>query len=65
MEEETVDPRSLWDELGDYYPPGARVQWLTLPHPQLDGVTPAELMAKGDFDPLWKIMDRLKADAYI
>ncbi|WP_208348678.1 antitoxin Xre/MbcA/ParS toxin-binding domain-containing protein [Pseudaestuariivita rosea] len=57
--------RNLWYELGHYYTEDETRIWLTSPHPQLRGTAPAELMAKGDFDPLWAIMDRLHSDAYL
>jgi uncharacterized protein (DUF2384 family) len=39
--------------------------WLTLPHPQLDGETPADVLAAGGWNRVWQIIDSLESGAYI
>ena len=51
--------------LMDYYNADEINEWLSSPHPQLEGQVPANLIQNGQFEPVEAILDRLDADAYI
>lgn len=61
---EPDDGKSLWAELLELYTEEEAVKWLTSPHPMLDGKTAAEMMARGEFERLFAIVDGISAGTF-
>ncbi|MEM1344815.1 MAG: hypothetical protein AAGI34_09580 [Pseudomonadota bacterium] len=58
-------PKPIWETLLKYYTEPEALRWLTEPHPQLDDQAAAVLLAQGNPDPVWRILERLEADGYL
>lgn len=63
--EDKGNRRDFMTRLLDHYSPPAAVEWMTVPHPQLNGSTPIAVWAHGRGDEVHAILDRLDGDAYI
>ena len=53
------------DQLGSLYEPDEARLWLFSPHAELDGQSPADLIADGRTDEVLEIIDRLQSAAYV
>ena len=51
--------------LKDFYTPEEAQQWLSLPHPQLQGRTPREAIISGRKHEVWAIINRLRDCVYL
>lgn len=63
--EKPRDRRDFMTRLLEYYSPPAAVEWMTVPHPQLNGSTPIAVWSQGRGDEVHAILDRLESDCYI
>lgn len=61
----TEEHKEIHERLLDYYPPGEADEWMSSPHPQLEGKTPNSVIEGGDAESVVQILDRLDADAYL
>ena len=52
------------DQLGSVYEPDEARLWLFSPHAELEGRSPADLIADGRTDEVLEIIDRLQSAAY-
>ena len=52
------------DQLAQFYNPDEARLWIFGPHPDLDGVTPAEAIRSGQIGEVLAIIDRLQSAAY-
>lgn len=59
------DVRRVVDRLKPYYLGEEIAVWLSVPHPQLGGDTPAAVINSGDAGQVHAIIDRLDSDGYI
>lgn len=55
----------LADQLSSIYEPDEARLWLFSPHAELDGNSPAELIAEGRIDEVLAVIDRLQSGAYV
>ena len=53
------------DQLGSVYEPDEARLWLFSPHAELDGQSPADLIAEERTDEVLEIIDRLQSAAYV
>ncbi len=51
--------------LEEYYAPSEANEWLTAPHPQLEGVSPLAAIADGRAHEVKAILDRLDSGVYL
>ncbi len=56
---------AIRNRLSEYYTPEESDMWITSPHPQLEGQRPIDVMARGDYDAVHAILDRLDGDGYL
>jgi len=55
----------LVGELSEFYPPEEARLWLFAPHKLLDGQRPSDLIKRGEFESVLRIIGQLKDGAFI
>ena len=53
------------DQLADFYEPNEARQWIFAPQKLLDGVSPAELISKGQMDEVMRLVAQLRDAIYL
>lgn len=61
----TNEHAEIHERLLEYYTPGEADEWMSSPHPQLEGKTPNSVIESGDAASVDQILDRLDADAHL
>ena len=61
----TEEHTEVHERLLDYYTPSEADEWMSSPHPQLEGITPNSAIEGGNVASVLQILDRLDADAYL
>ena len=62
---EAPDRRSIGLRLLDLYTEDEVIEWLTSPHPQLDGKAPVLLAGTESCEEVHEVIDRLVAGTYL
>ncbi|MEO0498958.1 MAG: MbcA/ParS/Xre antitoxin family protein [Pseudomonadota bacterium] len=55
----------ILERLMEFYEPDEIGEWMKSPHPQLGGISPSEALARGGFDEVHEIIDRLDTGVHL
>ena len=55
----------IGDQLATIYEPDEARLWIFSPHPDLEGLRPADLIAENRFDEVLELIDQLQSAAYV
>lgn len=64
-EQALADIRAVRKRLAPYYDDDETEDWLTSPHPQLEGQTALSVILKGEAQQVLQIIDRLDSATYL
>ena len=56
---------SIWKRITEAYTVSEAIRWLTLPHPQLEGEKPGDLIRQGRAERVHGVLDRLDSGTHL